>query len=364
MADNKENEIPDFFLAWDKALDKGEAPGYYEVEELCEIVDIYISVGKTDKAKITIEYAFKFYPNNEDLIYETLLLLNDYEMWNDVLVLAEKYGDMNLIWPDGHKLTALLHLGMEEDAFLFFRKLKIKYAENEENLSIIYQAMAEALHEVDLYDASVDVLKEAIRLISESNIDFWWLQLQNYTALKDRDLVKDEIFETIKQIQKLGSLDIETWCRLGNVYKEIDETEKAIEAFEFAQSLGEIPANDFMSLIYTYEKNGSYSRALEKIDEFLTKNSEGSIILLLGANHCARMQDWQRGLNYINRAIDIRPQMDSLYIYQADFLTHLGEYKKAFTALEVGIKKTGDKEGKLAEKLSLLILEHGLGEDI
>ncbi len=51
MADKKENDIPDFFLAWDNALNQGLTPGYYEVEELCEIVDIYISEGKTDKAK-------------------------------------------------------------------------------------------------------------------------------------------------------------------------------------------------------------------------------------------------------------------------------------------------------------------------
>jgi len=362
MTDNKENEIPDFFLAWDDALDNGQTPGYYEVEELCEIVDIYISEGKTYKAKKTIDYAFKFYPDNEDLIYETLLLLNDYEMWNDVLELAERYNSVNQIWPDGHKLTALLHLGMEEDAFLFFRKLKTKYADDEENLSIIYQAMAEALHEVDLYDASIDVLKEAIELITEKNIDFWWLQLQNYAALKDRESVKDEIFEISRQIQKLGALDIETWCRLGNVYKEIDETEKAIEAFEFAQSLGPIDSNDLMSMIYAYDRNGNANKALEKIDEYLTRHSDSTVVLLLGANHCAQMQDWEKALNYVTKAIDLLPEMDSLYIYQADFLARLGEFKKALTSLEEGIKKTGDKEGTLANKLETLIIDFGLGD--
>ena len=359
MTDNIENDIPDFFLAWDNALEKGQAPGYYEVEELCEIVDIYISEGKTDKAKKTIDYAFKFYPDNEDLVYETLLLLNDYEMWNDVLELAEKFSDMNQVWPDGHKLTALLHLGMEEDAFLFFRKMKSKYAEDEENLAIIYQAMAEALHEVDLYDASIDVLKEAIELISEDNIDFWWLQLQNYAALKDRDAVKEDVFKISKHIQKLGSLDIETWCRLGNVYKEIDETEKAIEAFEFAQSLGRIDSNDLMSLIYAYEKNGNLNKALEKTDEYLSRRPDSTIVLLLGANHCAQMQNWELALSYIVKAIDLIPEMDSLYIYQADFLVRLGEYRKALAALEEGIKKTGDKDKTLANKLEQLISEFG-----
>ncbi len=361
MADKKENDIPDYFFAWDSALDKGQTPGYYEVEELCEIVDIYISDGKIDKAKKTIDYAFKFYPDNEELIYEILLLLNDYEMWNDVLKLSEKYKDIGQVWPDGHKLTALLHLGMEEDAFLYFRKLKNKYAGDEENRSIIYQAMAEALHEVDLYDASVDVLKEAIELISDTNIDFWWLQLQNYAAMKDIEAkYKENALEVGQQIQKLSPLDPETWSRLGNTYKDLDETEKAIEAFEFAQSLGSIDSNDLLSLIYAYEKNGNIDKALEKIDEYLTKNPDSSMVMLLGANHCAQAQNWERALSYITKAIEVLPELDSLYLYQSDFLVRLGEYKKAIIALEEGIKRTGDTEGTLNKELELLRQQYGL----
>ncbi len=282
-------------------------------------------------------------------------------MWNDVLELAEKYKYIGQVWPDGHKLTALLHLGMEEDAFLYFRKIKKKYAEDEENLAIIYQAMAEALHEVDLYDASIDVLKEAIDLISDTNIDFYWLQLQNYVALKDRDPeYKEEVLATGRQIQKLSPLDPETWSRLGNAYKDIDETEKTIEAFEFAQSLGNIDPNDLMNLIYAYEKNGNINKALEKIDEYLIINPESTVVLLLGANHSAQMHDWQRALNYIVKTIERLPEMESLYLYQSDFLVRLGEYKKAILALEEGIKKTGDPQGSLAKESELLRKQYGL----
>jgi tetratricopeptide (TPR) repeat protein len=356
MTDNEENDIPDFFIAWDEAINKGQTPGYYEVDELCEIIDIYISEGKIDNAQKTIDYAFKFYPDNEELIYEILLLLNDYEMWNDVLELAEKYKDIDQVWPDGHKLTALLHLGMEEDAFLFFKKMKNKYAKDEENLSIIYQAMAEALHEVDLYDASIDVLKEAIELISDQNVDFLWLQLQNYVAQED----KESALEISSKVQKLSPLDSETWSRLGNTYKDIDEIEKAIEAFEFALSLGDIDSNDLMTLIYAYEKNGNLNKALEKIDEYLIRNPENSIVLLLGANYCGQMQYWEKALKYVIRAIALLPEIDPLYLYQADFLVRLGEYKKAIFALEEGIKKTGDKEGTLTKELELLRRQYGL----
>ncbi|MDR3062039.1 MAG: hypothetical protein LBU57_08000 [Dysgonamonadaceae bacterium] len=355
MAEKNESDIPDFFRTWDEALNKGQIPGYYEVDELCEIIDIYLSEDQIDKAKQTINYAFKFYPDNEDLIYEILLLLNDYEMWNDLLFLAEKYKDMSQIWPDGHKISALLHLGMEEDAFLFFKKLKKKYTENQENLSIIYQAMAEALHEVDLFDASIDVLKEALELINNNDIDLLWLQLQNYVSLED----KEKVLEIASRIQKISPLNPETWSRLGNTYKDIGETGKSIDAFEFAQSLGNTNSNDLMNLIYAYEKNGNINKALEKIDEFLLRNPDSYVVQLMAANYCSQIQDWARALTYVSKAITLLPEMDSLYLYQADFLVRLGEYKKAIITLQEGIKKTGDSEGTLAKELELLRQQYG-----
>jgi tetratricopeptide (TPR) repeat protein len=350
MAEKKENNIPEFFRTWDDALNKGLTPGYYEVDELCEIADIYLSEGQIEKAKQTINYAFKFYQDNEELIYEILLLLNDYEMWNDLLILAEKYKDLSQIWPDGHKLSALLHLGMEEDAFLFFKKLKKKYAENEENRSIIYQAMAEALYEVDLFDASIDVLKEAIGLINNNDIDFLWLQLQNYASLEN----KEKVLEIGSRIQKLSPLDPDTWSRLGNTYKDVGETEKSIEAFEFSLSLGNIDSNDLLSLIYAYEKNGNINKALEKIDEYLFRNPDSYVVQLMAANYCSQMHNWERALTYVTQAISLLPEMDSLYLYQADFLVRIGEYKKAIIALQEGIEKTGDNDGALSKELELL----------
>ncbi len=349
MSEEQENDTPDYFNAWDEALNKGLNPGYYEVDELCDIIDIYISDDLIDKARQSIEYAFRLYPENEELIYEVLLLLNDYEMWNDLLIYSERFKNTPQVWPDGHKLSALLHLGMEEDAFLFFRKLKKKYTGDPENRSVVYQAMAEALHEVDLFDASIDVLKEAVDLIGE-DIDFFWLLLQNYIALED----KESAVDAASKIQKLKPLDPETWSRLGNAYKDINETERAIEAFEFAQSLGSTDTNDLMDLIYAYEKNGNLTKAIEKVDEYLLLKPDSYVVMLMASNFCSQIQNWEKALAYINKAIALLPTMDSLYLYQADFLNRLGEYKKAIAALEEGIKKTNDPQGNLDKQLKKL----------
>ncbi|MDR2804018.1 MAG: hypothetical protein LBB85_00020, partial [Dysgonamonadaceae bacterium] len=142
--DSPEEPYPDYFYEWDEALSGNQNVRFLEEDELSEIIEIYLHEGEFPKAKQTIEYALKFHPNNEDLVYDILLLLNDYELWNDLLTLVEHYPDTSEVWIDGHKIAALLHLGMEEDAFMVFRKAKRKYEKDTIELAFIYEVMGQS----------------------------------------------------------------------------------------------------------------------------------------------------------------------------------------------------------------------------
>jgi tetratricopeptide (TPR) repeat protein len=347
--EDEEESYPDFFIEWDNAVRKGKSPGYYEPEELTEIIEIYLAENDQKKANHAIEHALKLYMADEDLLYEILLLLNDYEQWNDLLALCEQYKKTADVWGDGHKLTALLHLGMEEDAFHFFATLKNKYAEDDEALNIVYQAMGEALIEMDLFESSVEVIREAIDIMGE-DIDFYWLQLQSFASMND----KDEVTKLADKIQKIDPLNAESWYRLGVAFQEIDDWEKAIDSFEYAHSLNSTSRNNMMSLVYAYEKNGNYHKALEKIKEFLNLYPDNYVVSILASKICSQVENWEEALKYINDAIKLVPAMESLYLYKSSFFLHLEEYKKAKLALEEGIERTDDSEGDLTKELSRL----------
>jgi len=348
--DEADESYPNFFLEWDKAVSLGKKPGFYEPEELTEIIEIYIINNEIKRAKQAINYALRIYLDDDELLYEILLLLNDYERWNDLLALCDQLRkDESDIWIDGHRLTALLHLGMEDESFLFFRKLKMKYAENKEDLSIIYQAMGEALCEVDLFDSTIEVIQEAINNLNE-NINFYWLQLQCYVSLN----YKDEVLELAEVIQKLNPLDAETWYRLGLCFQDIDDKEKAIDAFEYAQSLGYDPEEILMNLIYIYDKNKNFNKALEKAKEYLNLYPDSYVINMMAAKLNSRMENWSDALIYVDEVLKLTPEEESLYLYKSNFLLRLEEYKKAKLALIEGLKNTKDSKGYLSRKLSRL----------
>jgi len=345
-----DESYPDFFFEWDNAVTSGRTPGFYEPEELTEIIEIYIINNQSKRAKQAISHALRIFSDDEELIYEILLLLNDYECWNDLLTICEQMskGESD-VWVDGHRLTALLHLGMEDEAFLIFQRLKTKYAGDKEDLSIIYQAMGEALCEVDLYDSAIEVIQEAVDNLDE-DINFYWLQLQCYVSLD----CKEEVLELAEVIQKLNPLDAGTWHRLGLFFRDINDNEKAIDAFEYAQSLGYSPEEILMNLIYIYDENKNFNKALEKAKEYLLLFPESYLVNMMAAKLNSRMEKWNDALKYVDAALKLIPDEESLYLYKSNFLLHLEEYKKAKLALIDGLKNTKDSEGFLSKRLSKL----------
>jgi tetratricopeptide (TPR) repeat protein len=347
--DSLQEPYPDFYYDWDESLTKNTTPRFLEDEELVEIIEIYLNENEIDKAKETIQYALKLHSKNEDLVYDILLLLNDFELWNDLLALSEQYKHLSEVWVDGHKLSALLHLGMEEDAFLFFRKMKTKYEKDKEDLSIIYQVMGEALNEVDLFEASADVISEAIAIMGIET-EFLWMLLYSYAALE----IKEKALNVAAQIETMSPMDADTWHRLGIVYNEIEESEKAIEAFEFAESLGYKSPTNYLNLISLYEKNSNGMKALEKAKEYLYAYPQSYMIHIVAANLCSQMEMWEEALFHVNAALESIPEMESLYLYKSNFLLHLGEQKKAILALKDGIKLTNDTQGEIKKELNRL----------
>lgn len=336
---------PDFFLSWNRFLETGNSVGFFEPDELNEIIEIYITEDQLDKARKTINYALEIYPEDDELLYDILLLLNDFDLWNDLLDLIKKQKETD-IWIDGHQLAALLHLGMEEDAIHFFRKMKNKYKSSSENLSIIYQSMGESLLETGLFESSIDVMKEAISILGEET-DFIWILLQSYCALGNAK----EVVKYAEKIQTKNPLNGETWHRLGLIYSDIDENESAIEALENAQALGYKPKVNLLVLITAYEKNGNYNKVIEKAKEYLNLFSENQQILLLAAKAAQIMEKWEDAIFFTSKAINLTPDIDSIYLFQSSIYLQIGDPAKAVEILQKGIDKTLDLDGELQKEI-------------
>jgi tetratricopeptide (TPR) repeat protein len=350
-SEDQDELFSEAFIRWDDDEAAGVPHGYFEPDELCEIIETYFTLEKTDEAQAAIKYAVKMYPDNEFLIFEVMDLLYEYELWNYLLTLTIDYRDVDKAWVEAHRIASLLHLGMEEDAFGRFGEAKKKYAHDKESIIYLYEIVSETLKDIDLYESAVLVVKEILPQIhANRSVDLRWIMFESYLAMGD----KKRVLELGEQIAKSNPMSAETWSHLGSAYKEINEIEKAIEALEFAVTLGKDDALDIIHLIYAYKENGNFLKALEKTDEYIAQSPDDYFMNLLGANISLEIEDWERALVYTGNALKIDPGLSFLYIYKSRCLLHLGEIKKAINILKEGLKYSDDETGEIKKQLEKL----------
>jgi tetratricopeptide (TPR) repeat protein len=347
-----DEDFSESFIQWDDERATGTPHTYCDPDDLSDILETYLSMEELDEGREVLEYAVKMHADNEEMICDMSQTLNDYELWNDLLTFTEKYKKTNQVWIDAHRISALLHLGMEDEAFVCFGLAKKKYTDNEESMLILHHVMSETLNDVDLYEAAIHIVNDIIDRIStqEEVENFLWILLQSYFSLND----KKNTLKLCEQILRIKPMDAETWSRLGLVYKDLNEKEKAIEAFEFTVSLGKDEPADILNLIYAYKENGNFLKALEKTDEYLKTVSGDFVINLLATSIAIDIEDWERAIKYTDNALKIDPKSNFLYLYKSKSLLHLGEIKKAINILEDGLKKTKDETGDIRKQLKAL----------
>jgi hypothetical protein len=343
--EDPEEDYPDYYYDWDKAVSEQQKPGFFDSDELVDIIEIYVTNRDMDKVYYAIDYATNLYSDDEDLLYDILLIFDDNELWNDLLNYSEKWMEKAGIWAEGHKLTALLHLGLEEESFQFFRHLKRKYAKDKESLKTIYQAMAESLLDVDLYDAVIKVVDESNKKTGE-NPELDELVMQSYVISNN----KEKVCEIADKILKEKPLDGDLWLDMGNAFNDTEIYDRAIEAYENAHSLGRMTHQSMLNLIFAYQHSGSPAKALEKAMEFLKITPFRILFTLAAVKICSESKLWEEAINFLDEAINLEPDKCYLYYQKSRYLLELEEIKKAKQVLLEGIRKTADPEGELIKE--------------
>ncbi|GHT01495.1 hypothetical protein AGMMS49525_02340 [Bacteroidia bacterium] len=343
---------PDFFYEWDETLDANREPSrLFDSSELGNIVSFYANDREESKLKKTAKYALKIYPNDKELLGDVMDALEERGLWNDLLTLSKKHVCQGNVIADSNVLLSLLHLRMEEEAFVAFSKMTEIYT-SDDRLSAIYLAMGDALADVDLFQSSIAVINEGIKLFPDVQ-EFLWLNMETYWAMDERE----KTFEMADKLTQKNALDVNFWKQLGDIYNKMEEHEKAVEAFQYAESLGYDRNLHLLDMARTYHDSENYEQALEALEEFTDEFSPHQIfgqtfVPLIAAEMCAQLEQWEKAIVYLDKSIAFSPNSELFYHSKAEALVRLKRYDEAKSVLEEGIRMCQDEDGYLKKLLS------------
>ncbi|GHT44351.1 hypothetical protein AGMMS49965_19810 [Bacteroidia bacterium] len=345
---------PNFVYEWDGALEANRQPSrFFDSEELCNMIAFYCNGGEEDKMKLTISAALNAFPDDDDVLEDAMDSLENCGLWNDLLVISQQHAFRGNFYADSHFLYSLLHLGMEEEAFMAFTKMLDIYAKDE-HLDAVYLSMGDALADVDLFQSSIEVVNEGIGLFPDT-MDFYWINIESLWALGE----KEKALATADQLAQMNAMDAKFWSQLGDLYNTMGEFDRAVEAFHFSESLGYDRNLNLLDLAKTYYESENYAKALEALETFAAEQGDSApqqilantFIPLVAAEVCAKLGAWEKAIVHLDKSIAFSPNSELFYHSKAEALVHLNRRDEAISVLEEGIRMCRDDDSFLKNLL-------------
>ncbi len=353
-----DDESGDLVQRYEQFL-SGKANGYFDVEELENIVEYYLRRGRTKDCNKAIDLGLQLHPNNSALktkrakIY--LITGDDQKAYRVLDSLAEST-DYEVILL---KIEVFVKLGRLAEANLLTEKLLTDESDDMDNvcldLAYLYLGQSDNETALKLLEKGFNFNNQNPELLYE--LAFCYEQQENF----------EKAIAINQQIINIDPFANEAWFNLGQLYFAQLDYPKALEAYEYALAIDEndsltcvqkahvhFQLNQFEEAIETYleyknlsayghwqtdifiaesyEKLEKYDDAIVYYKKSLDEQPE-NYDALTGIAICLLEQErFAESLPYVEKALVISPEAADAWVYMAETYIGLDEVDKALLA--------------------------------
>ncbi len=308
------------------SVEKNE-PEYFESEELIAVSNYFLEQNNLPLAKKAIDLANEIYTDNE----EVLILKISYNVASSNLNEAEKIAyDYIGTHPDTVDVRLILSSVLKSSG-KFDEALDIlKEAKNiDPDSPAVFTAFGLLYQAFGHYEKSNSYLKKALSINSD-DISVFNVIITNYQI---SDKIEEGI-EYLKGFIEENPFNKHAWCSLAFAYTFIDESEKAIEAYDYALAIDPSYTNALFAKGNTYYVDGDYENASKCFIETVNDPEYESLSYYFLGD--INLRDNKTGLaaDYFQKSIEKRPIQFQAYIGLTICLQMMGLFNDALRIIE------------------------------
>ncbi|MGL5919920.1 MAG: tetratricopeptide repeat protein [Bacteroidales bacterium] len=286
--------LSELITRYETMLKTGENT-FFDLHELVDIAQYYETQGEISHAIAVLEYALTIYPGNVDLLSKLALCLywtGEMDRAYEIITTLPMINDFAI----KAKADILYGKGDKEDAKeLIFKLLNDSRMDQVDCLEAL-----DILCEHGQFNDALDALTILISRFGYTNE----ILEEIYFVNGELELY-DENAKLLNDLLDKDPYNIDNWCKLARTYGALQQTDKAVDACEFALAIE--PENDMASNLkafFFYEAR-NYDKAIEIFNQLFTKDPENYTVLLgLGDCYWAK-QDYANALKFLKQAIDL-----------------------------------------------------------
>jgi len=338
-----------------------EAAGYFDIDELSDIIDYYLFKGQARKCASVLDLGNHLHPNSDELSIKRakmLIVTGDYRNAMKILDSITDKDDYEAVLL---RTDILARIGRLREAQALASKIFADEVEYIEDAELICQDIATVFLLQNEIKYALKWLKKGEEY-NPKNIDI----LSDMALCYEQQDEYDKAIDIYNRIIEIDPYEGDAWFNLGQVYFLTEQYEKALESYDFAETIDDndilvslqrahvlFQLNRFEEAIEAYQKYGKmtedkwqvnlfiaecYER-MERYDEAMMHYNAATVTYpdcydaYIGIGVCLyETEHYAESIDYFDKAIDIQEDEPDAWNYLAEALMELEDYDDALLA--------------------------------
>lgn len=294
-----DDESKDIIKRYEQFL-SGSAAGYFDVEELENIVEYYLRKGRTKDCKVALEIGMQLHPKSS--------------------ALKIKRAKMQLVTGDDLKAYRILGTLTETNDYevvLLKIEALVRLLRHKEAHQMCIQLMSEETDDLD--NVCLDI---AFIYLAQNNNDeaLEWLLKGDKLNNKNVDLLfelafcyeqNDDDEQAIVIYNRIIDIDSylgEAWFNLGQVYFSLQEFPKALEAYDFALTIDETDSLTCLQKAHVLFQLDQFELAIESYLDYAKMTTDKWQTLLFIAECYEKLEQYDMSISYYKQSLEAHPK--------------------------------------------------------
>lgn len=323
-----EEELSKLASRFDTMLQSGSLD-FFDAEEYEDLIDYYYMNGDDEKARLALDYARKYFPDNSNIkirIARQLAISGEFTSAIKLLDNIENEGDelISIIMTRASIFSMMMEF--EKAANEFEKALLIA---DEEEMEDILASIATEYENMGAFDTAITYFKKALDISADPEQILFEIAI----CYEMGDRVEDAI-DFFKLYIDKNPYSLAAWFNYGLGFYHLGLYEKAIDAFEYALAIDDSYIAAYISMAQSYSGLGEHLKALEIYNETHTiEEPDARTLYQMGVCY-ENLLEYELAFKYFEKAIVADEEYAEPWAGRARLLEIERRYKNALRSIQ------------------------------
>jgi len=295
-----EEEPDDLIRRYEAFVSGKKGPGYFDVEEMEQIVDYYLRRGRTRDSSKALELGFQLHPGNPGLLTKRAKIYLASGHARKAFQILENTTNQHDYEVQLLRIDALIRLDRPKEALLTAEKL-IRGEDQETDVVCLDIAYIYLAH-FDIETAFTFLTKGDSYNPTNSEL------LYELAFCYEQQAHVHDAIATYNRILKLDPYAPEAWFNLGQIYFSANDNKNALIAYEYALTIRPDDSLTVMQKAHTHFQLQQYKEAIEEYESYSTMAAEHWQTWLFIGECYERMEQYKDAIIYYSRSLKEQPE--------------------------------------------------------